>query len=159
LPNPQRYSASEAFFRFIPQLFGFASDLDAFQLRNAILDEYFLRIFSQPHRLPLGHVRDVYDNTSENSSLRDLIVTIVTNIGSWTEVELYHDELPRQFLLDCLKIAAEDGLVLFAKHEEEKARVWLEDKKGRMCMNYHVHVLSEHIDDTVDEFSMLTMRY
>jgi hypothetical protein len=147
-PNLRSNIASKHFFRFLTELFAFANDFEADTMRNAVLDRFFLRIYSQPNRLPMDNIRDVYKNTSENSSLRDLVITIIINIGTSGLVDDYSNEIPRQFLVDCLRTAAEDKIVPFSHKEQWQASAWLERKKDRICRHYHVH------DEDQDEMSM-----
>lgn len=103
-------------------------------MQNAILDTFFLRVFDKGH-VPYENVRDVYASSSEGSSLRDLVITMTINIGSKKHLEKWGDELPRAFLVGCLGMAGEDGVVPFSVDVDE----WLEEKRSRMCMHYHVY--------------------
>jgi hypothetical protein len=165
-PNPRRDTVLKASFRFLTDLFAFASRFDSIPLRNALLDQFFLRVYGEPDRLPMMSIHNVYDKTSDNSSLRDLVVTIIINIGDGGLVESYQRDVPREFLADCLKTAGEDGIVPFANKDKKKVKTWLEEKKDKMCRHYHVHEGESDEDVAMDvdmefvgEISRLTIRY
>jgi hypothetical protein len=108
-------------------------------MRNAVIDKLFLRIFAQPKRLPFENIHDVYDHSSEGSALRDLVISIILNIGTNGLVEIYSDEVPRKFLVDLLKIAESDGIAPFSHKQQWEMGPWLESKKRRICREYHQH--------------------
>jgi hypothetical protein len=42
--------------------------------------------------------------------------------------------------MDCLSAASDDGVTHFSsQYSEEDIAAWLEEKKARMCEDYHVH--------------------
>jgi hypothetical protein len=124
---------------FLVELFAFAGSLDAFAMRNAILDLFLLRIATDPFALPYDNIGDIYKNTSRDSSMRDLIIDVIVNIGTSLGVDRWSKELPRQFLADCLRMASEDGVVPFSRERYGEKRDWLAKKKECMCRHYHVH--------------------
>lgn len=93
---------------FIVELFAFSADFGATTFRNALLDAFFLRLATSSPRVRLRDipVRQVHKSTSANSSLRDLLATVVVNTETMQQVERHEDQLPKTFLLDCLKIAS-----------------------------------------------------
>jgi hypothetical protein len=151
-PNLRSMTASSHVFRFLSELYAFAGSFDAHAFRNAVLDAVLLRIMSAPRDLPYENVQDVYEHTTSSSSLRDLVIDVVLHIGRSRDLSRKEDVLPKSFLVDCLKMADEDGIVPF-----QMTREWLEGKAERMCTEYHVHgreelraaAMSE--DDEMDE--------
>jgi hypothetical protein len=139
-PNLRSATAPEHFFRFLIELFGLANHFKATTLRNAVLDRFFLRIYTQPNQLPMQNIHDVYKHSSEGSSLRDMVITTILNIGTGELVNKYCDELPGKFMADLLQTVEDEGVMPFGhKKEEGEARAWLEAKKGRVCGEYHLH--------------------
>jgi hypothetical protein len=102
--------------------------------------------------MPYENVQDVYEHTTSSSSLRDLVIDVVLHIGRSQDLSRWEDVLPKSFLVDCLKMADEDGIVPF-----QMTREWLEGKAERMCTEYHVHGREElraaavSEDDEMDE--------
>jgi hypothetical protein len=137
--NLRKMTAPKHFFLFLVKLFAFAGSIDAFAMRNAILDMFLLRIATDPFALPYGNIGNLYKNTSRDSSMRDLIIDVIVNIGTSLGVDRWSKELPRQFLTDCLRMASEDGVVPFSKERYGEKRDWLAEKKGCLCRHYHVH--------------------
>ena len=142
-PNLREMTASKHYFRFLAELFAFAGTFDAHAMRNAILDTFFLRILTSPNQLPYENIRDVYENTSRNSSLRDLVIDVVVNTGTGDLLQMWRNDLPRTFLVDCLKMAEEDGIVPFKKSGRHGTTLWMEGKRENICAHYHVHVEEE----------------
>jgi hypothetical protein len=133
--NLREQSPLRHFCRFLAELYGLASFLDAHEMRNAIIDVFFMRIYCKPSSLPWESIREVYDNTRADSSLRDLTIHMILNLGTPKKMEIYEHHLPRTFLVDCLAMAAEDGTVPFQADIDE----WLDTKKKYLCQQYHVH--------------------
>jgi hypothetical protein len=146
-PNFRATAAPKHAFLFLTELFAFAGRFDMYALRNAILDAFFIRMTINPDNLPYESIRDVYAHTSENSSLRDLIIDTVIHIGTSEDVEKWSKELPRQFLVDCLKVAGEDEVVLY----RAERGVWVEQKGKNMCAHYHVHEDKDEDEEDKDE--------
>jgi hypothetical protein len=133
-PNLRAVTASGFVFRFLAELYAFAGVYKADAFRNAILDAFLLRIMAAPRDLPYEQVQDVYKHTRHSSSLRDLIIDVMVNMGTSKEIRRCMGTLKKDFLLDCLEIAVEDCVVPF-----QKPKGWLERKADRMCREYHVH--------------------
>jgi hypothetical protein len=133
-PNLRAVTASGFVFRFLAELYAFAGVYKADAFRNAILDAFLLRIMAAPRDLPYEQVQDVYKHTRDFSSLRDLIIDVIVNMGTSKEIRRCMGTLKKDFLLDCLEMAAEDCVVPF-----QKPKGWLERKADRMCREYHVH--------------------
>ena len=142
-PNLREQAAPKHYFRFLAELFAFAGRFDAYAFRNAVLDAFFTRIARKEDGFPYESIRDVYECTKENSSLRDLVITIVINIGTSDELQAVKEDLPRTFLVDCLAMAAEDGIVPFRKSGRHGKGFWLDEKKDSLCVQYHVHSKEE----------------
>lgn len=64
-------------FSTLIDIFEFAKDFEIDTLRNAALNEFFLRIVDNPDRLPYKYISDIYEATSSDSSLRSLIVDVI----------------------------------------------------------------------------------
>ena len=127
-------------FSRIVRIFKFAGDFGIVTLRNAALNSFFLRIYENPDRLPYQYISSIYKATSPDSSLRHLAVDVIVNIGTKTDVQEWMDELPKQFLMDCLTSASEDDTVAFPGGLSEDDIVeWLEHMKNAMCETFHVH--------------------
>lgn len=121
-------------------IFEFAKDYKIDTLRNAALDEFFLRIIDNPDRLPYKYIRDIYIATSSNSSLQSLIVDVIVNIGTKQETKNWKDDLPKEFMMDCLIAANEDEIVPFSgDRSEDDVPDWLHEMKGILCDLFHVH--------------------
>jgi hypothetical protein len=129
-PNLRATTLSKHFFRFLAELFTFAKEFEATSMRNAVIDKLFLRIFAQPNRLSFENIHKLYDNSSEGSALRDLVINIILNIGTNGLVEIYSDEVPRKFLVDLLKMTESDGIAPFSHKQQWKMEPWLESKRG-----------------------------
>jgi len=143
-PNLRPIAASKYYYRFVTELFAFAGYFSAYSFRNALLDAFFTRIASAPDDFPYGSVQDVYDCTDASSSLRNLVVDVVVNTGRKGDIKLWKQYLLTTFLVDCIEGAAEEEKVMFAYGVEEVAtQAWLEDKKERLCGDYHVHTREE----------------
>jgi hypothetical protein len=121
-------------------IFQFAKEFGITSLRNATLDEFFLRILDNLDELPYKHVYDIYNLTSPDSSLRSLVVDIIVNIGLKRDMQEWKDDLPKEFMTDCLIAASEDCIVPFSgPYSDDEVSDWLQEKKGEMCEIYHVH--------------------
>ena len=70
------------------------------------------------------------------------MVDVVVNIGNARDVEDWENELPRAFLVDCLRVAGKDRVVPFENRGVLEA--WLEEKCERVCKEWHVHDHVEH---------------
>jgi hypothetical protein len=108
-------------------------------MRNPVLDRFFLRIYARPNRLPMSNIHDIYSYSSEDSALRDLVITAVLNIGTGVLVEGYCDDVPGKFLVDLLRPVENEGFGSFGCKDEGEVRAWLEGKMGRVCGEYHLH--------------------
>jgi len=118
----------------------FANELGIILLRNAVLDEFFLRIYDDPDDLPYKCIFNIYKATTPASSLRHLAVDIIVNIGRKTDVKEWMHDLPKEFLMDCLTSASEDGIVPFPKNlSEDGIMERLEEMRKAMCEVFHVH--------------------
>jgi hypothetical protein len=115
----------------------FAGEFDIILLRNAALDAFLLRLITKPHELPYHRINDIYRKISSSSSLRDLMVDVIVNIGSKQEMKDWEHDLPKAFVMDCLTVASDKGVFPFAAGEDVVA--WLQNKKEGMCMGYHIH--------------------
>jgi hypothetical protein len=81
------------------------------------------------------------------------------------DVEKWSSELPRQFLVDCLKVAGEDEVVPY----RSEMRIWVERKGRHMCEQYHVHKDNEEEEEIreqtkrelafIDELRRTQIRY
>lgn len=71
--------------------------------------------------------------------MRDLVIDIVINTGTSDLLQLWRNDLPRTFLVDCLRMAEEDGIVPFRKSGRHGTKLWFDEKKENMCKHYHVH--------------------
>jgi hypothetical protein len=133
--NLRERSPLKHFSRFLAELYALASFLQAHAMRNAIIDMFFTRIYLKPSSLPWESIADIYAHTRATSSLRNLTIQFILNLGSARKMDRYEAHLPRGFLVDCLAVAAEDGTVPFHADVDE----WLETKKRGLCEEYHVH--------------------
>lgn len=123
-------------------IFEFAKDFEIDALRNAALNEFFLRIVDDPDRLPYKYISDIYEATSSDSSLRNLIVDVIVYIGTKQEMKEWKDDLPKEFMMNCLTAANEDEIVPFSGDRSEvKVMEWLNEMKGKLCNLFHVHDL------------------
>ena len=100
-------------FSRIVRVFKFAGDFGIVTLRNAALNSFFLRIYENPGRLPYQYISSIYKATSPDSSLRHLAVDVIVNIGTKTDIQNWMEDLPKEFLKDCLISASEDDIVAF----------------------------------------------
>jgi hypothetical protein len=67
-------------------------------------------------------------------------VDIIVNIGSKRDMQEWKDDLPKEFMTDCLTAASEDCIVPFSgPYSDDEVSDWLQKKKGEMCEIYHVH--------------------
>ncbi|KAF1914379.1 hypothetical protein BDU57DRAFT_578538 [Ampelomyces quisqualis] len=123
----------------IVSVFTFASAYDVPMLRNTAIDMFFLRMAAGPDNLPYHIITQVYENTSRNSSLRDLVTTTFVNIGRPREFEHNREILPRAFLVDCLVGAAQDETIPFEHRDRSTRKEWLADKQEHICEEYHYH--------------------
>lgn len=64
------------------------------------------------------------------------MVDLVINLGVKREVEEWEDDLPKDFLMDCLSTAAENIIVPF---QRANVAEWLENKRSRICREDHLH--------------------
>ncbi|OWY43979.1 hypothetical protein AALT_g5728 [Alternaria alternata] len=123
-------------------IFEFAKDFEIDTLRNAALNEFFLRIVDNPDRLPYKYISDIYEATSSDSSLRSLIVDVIVYIGTKQEMKEWKDDLPKEFMMNCLTAANEDEIVPFSGDRSEvEVMEWLNEMKGKLCNLFHVHDL------------------
>ncbi|KAI4921444.1 hypothetical protein J4E85_008789 [Alternaria conjuncta] len=121
-------------------VFMFANELGIILLRNAVLDEFFLRIYDDPDDLPYKCIFNIYKASTPASSLRHLAVDIIVKIGKKADVKEWMHDLPKQFLMDCLTSASEDRIVPFPKNlSEDDVMVRLEGMRKAMCEVFHVH--------------------
>ncbi|KAL1795007.1 hypothetical protein ACET3X_006823 [Alternaria dauci] len=121
-------------------IFAFSKKFEIDTLRNAVLDEFFLRIADRPARLPYRYISDIYEATMPNSSLRSLVVDAITYIGTKQEIQEWEDKLPEGFMTDCLTAANEDNIVPFLGDRcEDDVLKWLDDMKQRLCDLFHLH--------------------
>lgn len=144
LHHPDSDETTDRRFSFgtLIDIFGLAKDFEVDTLRNAALDEFFLRILDNPDRLPYKYIADIYKTTSSGSSLRSLIVDVLVNIGMKREVQDSKDDLPKGFMMDCLSAASEDGIVPFPEDcSDDDVSDWLYGMKEKLCDLYHVHDL------------------
>jgi hypothetical protein len=142
LHHPDSDETTDRRFSFgtLIDIFEFAKDYKIDTLRNAALDEFFLRIIDNPDRLPYKYIRDIYIATSSNSSLRSLIVDVIVNVGTKQETKNCKDDLPKEFMMDCLIAANEDEIVPFSgDRSEDDVPDWLHEMKGKLCDLFHVH--------------------
>ncbi|KAG9188531.1 hypothetical protein G6011_02454 [Alternaria panax] len=123
-------------------IFEFAKAFEIDTLRNAALDEFFLRIIDNPNQLPYEYISDIYGATSSESSLRCLVVGVIVYIGTKQETKDWNDDLPKEFMMDCLTAASEDEIVPFSGDwSEDDVLKWLDEMKGKLCDLFHVHDL------------------
>ncbi|KAI4647970.1 hypothetical protein J4E93_004381 [Alternaria ventricosa] len=121
-------------------VFMFANGLGIILLRNAVLDEFFLRIYDDPDDLPYKCIFNIYKATTPASSLRHLAVDIIVKIGKKADVKEWMHDLPKQFLMDCLTSSSEDRIVPFPKSlSEDDIMERLEAMRHAMCEVFHVH--------------------
>jgi hypothetical protein len=119
-------------------------------LWNAILDKFFLRIYDHLTHIPVESIRKVYKHTTENSSLRDLIVTIFINTSSSGLLQSHQNEVWSQFMEDCLRAAANDKMVPLSNNEQWQTTLWLKRKRKRICKHYHMHEEDSDEDNSQD---------
>ncbi|KAF2820415.1 hypothetical protein CC86DRAFT_429151 [Ophiobolus disseminans] len=141
--NLHERTRTRIYLRFLAELFAFAGRFDTYQMRNAILNAFLLRVRKDRARLDFENIRDVYELTRENSSLRDLVIDVVVNVGTSRQLRRGEKQLPLGFLVDCLAMAEEDGIVPFKKSEKFAKRQWMWEKKEHLCKHYHVHSREE----------------
>lgn len=105
-----------------------------------MLDAFFLRLAEPNLRLRLCDVpvHEVYNATGRSSNLRDLLATVLLHTGTIKDIEKCENQLPKAFLVECLRVAKEDGVVPFAKRGRE-GEEWMERKRERIGGEYHVH--------------------
>ena len=134
-------------------VFMFANELGIILLRNAVLDEFFLRIYDDPDDLPYKCIFNIYKATTPNSSLRHLAVDVIVNNGKRIDVKEWMHDLPKEFLMNCLTSASEDGIVPFPKNlSEDDIMDRLEGMRKAMCGVFHVHDSEpEAAEDAEDE--------
>ncbi|KAI4953687.1 hypothetical protein J4E91_002535 [Alternaria rosae] len=139
-PDPAKTTDERISFGRLIHLFRFANEFGIISLRNAALDEFFLRIYDDPDDLPYRYIFNIYQVTSSDSSLRHLAVDIIVNIGMKTKVREWMDDLPKEFLMDCLNSASEDGIIPFPEDlSEDEIINWLGEMKKAICELFHVH--------------------
>jgi hypothetical protein len=145
-PNPLETATSSSLFAFLCALIKFASKYNAFTMRNTILDIFFLRVY-ETGRIPFENMQDVYAAAKEGSSFRDLVTHITINIGSKQSLEKWGNTLSAGFLMDCLGMASDDGVVPF-KADVDK---WLENKRRWICAHHHVHEREQQEESSGEE--------
>ncbi|KAF2032917.1 hypothetical protein EK21DRAFT_109369 [Setomelanomma holmii] len=128
---------SIAYFRFLIELFAFAGRYKINRMHDALLAAFYLRIFTT-HDIPYACIPYVYQQTGPNSSLRDMIVDIVVNVGDRWDMKHYQHQMQRLFLVDCMMLASQDSIARFTKSGDEIS-AWLEEKRDKICEQYHVH--------------------
>ena len=130
------------------QLFTFANDNNITPLRNTVIDTFLKIIASTPSKLPYSIISSIYDATTHASSLRDLLVCVTVNIGAAADVRRHSASLPKDFLLDCLAVAADERVVPFERGlDDEGVQAWLKEKMGSVCEEYHVHDYADSADE------------
>ena len=71
-----------------------------------------------------------------------LIVDVIVYIGTKQEMKEWKDDLPKEFMMNCLTAANEDEIVPFSGDRSEvEVMEWLNEMKGKLCNLFHVHDL------------------
>ncbi|KAH7080078.1 hypothetical protein BKA63DRAFT_487882 [Paraphoma chrysanthemicola] len=145
-PNLRTNTKDDIYFAFLAELYGFASHYALRSFRSALLDAFFLCMLDKK-RIAYGSIRDVYNNTNEQSLLRDLVIDVTLNIGTSKDIEHYKRHLPLDFWIECLTQAGRDGIVPFRqggkKGKGKGVDKWLRGKRERICFQYHGHSRKE----------------
>ena len=105
--------------------------------------------------MPYKYISDIYEATSSDSSLRSLIVDVIVYIGTKQEMKEWKDDLPKEFMMNCLTAANEDEIVPFSGDRSEvEVMEWLNEMKGKLCNLFHVHDLGPAREDSDEEGEM-----
>ncbi|EDU47705.1 BTB domain containing protein [Pyrenophora tritici-repentis] len=131
-------------------LFTFAKDHVILPLHNAILSTIITTTSITPLHTMYAFNRPAYDATSHPSPLRDLLICTILAIGSASEMQTRLDIVPKEFLADCLGLAAEVEGVPFQEGGRLGKQGWLADKAERVCAQYHDHHDRDSDTDTDD---------
>ena len=127
----------------IIDLYVFADYYDVQQLRNRVLDVFFLFV-SKVWEAHTPYTTRIYNDTAEASSLRKLHVDILLQIWSFEDWESDMNNHPKEFLADLLETCRKKKIVFGSVHGMDNDwDAYMNEMRTHFCENYHEHSEAE----------------